>query len=101
MARIVSHWERNSYDFCGDDEGRVYQWQMAPNKWVEILGPVVPTAVPVADAPEKVGVWVSVDEWQCLCVGTYRVRHYALDRCYTCGTARPVFATATLTFATK
>ena len=33
-----------------------------------------------------------MDEWRCLCVGTYRVCYYALDRCYTCGTARPVLA---------
>lgn len=96
MARIVTHWEsRGGHDYCGDDEGRVYQWH-AMHGWVEVRGRVQPTAEclvapTVADEPEQVGAWYLDGVWGCRCRDG--LSHQATQsHCHACGAARPIFA---------
>lgn len=90
MARIVSHWSDKSGRYCGDDEGREYQW-WSSGGWREVCGPV--TAF-LAHAPEleevAVGEFQPTYTWRCTMPCGWR--HYGdVNACPHCAALRPEY----------
>lgn len=100
---IVAHWEHQGTHYCGDAEGRVYEWWMDGSGWREVCGPIAaflasaPVALPIlADAPEQVGTWINASVWRCRCKpGQSRDYNTAgSGACYRCHAVRPAFEAA-------